>query len=200
MRHGGIVGERAERVRCTHHINPPTPEESAVRRSLLLVPLLLVLVAAPAAYGGGFVTVGLDSSPAGLPPGQPWQVDITVMAHGRTPVVGAPATVRIRSDAGTVQTFPTKEVEPGVYRANVTFPSTGVWRYEVVDGYIQQVHTFPPLKVTGDPVAASSAADPDGGIATGWLWAAGAALLLALAVLGLDRRRRHPAGATPEPA
>ena len=31
-------------------------------------------------------------------------------------------------------------------------------------------------------------------------FAAGAALLLALAVLGLDRRRRHPAGATPEPA
>jgi hypothetical protein len=172
-----------------------------VRRSLLLIPLLLALVAAPAAYGGGFVTVGLDSSPAGLPPGQPWQVDIAVMAHGRTPVVGQPATVRIRSESGTVKEFPTREVEPGVYRASVTFPATGVWHYEVVDGYIQQVHTYPPVKVTGDPVAATSApAEPDGGIATGWLWAAGAALLLALAVLAFDRRRRHPAGATPEPA
>ncbi len=169
-----------------------------MRRSMLLVPLLLALVAAPAAFGGGFVTVGLDSTPAGLAPGQPWNVDITVKAHGRTPVEGRPAVVRIRSEAGTMKDFRTKEVEPGVYRASVTFPSVGVWRYEVVDGYMQQVHTFPPLTVAGDPVAASS--EPGGGIATGWLWAAGAALALALAVLWLDRRRRHPRGATPEPA
>jgi LPXTG-motif cell wall-anchored protein len=171
-----------------------------VRRSLLLVPLLLALAAAPA-YAGGFVTVGLDSSPAGLPPGQPWQVDITVLAHGRTPVEGMPATVRIRSESGTLKQFPTREVEPGVYRAKVTFPASGVWHYEVVDGYIQQVHTYPPVKVTGDPVLTASApGEPGGGIATGWLVAAGAALLLALAVLAFDRRRRHPAGATPEPA
>jgi hypothetical protein len=172
-----------------------------VRRSLLLVPLLLAFAAAPAAYGGGFVTVGLDSSPAGLPPGQPWQVDITVLAHGRTPVEGMPATVRIRSERGEIKQFATREVEPGVYRANVTFPASGVWHYEVVDGYIRQVHSYPPIKVTGDPVLTASApAEPDGGIATGWLWAAGGALLLALAVLAFDRRRRHPAPATPEPA
>jgi hypothetical protein len=97
--------------------------------------------------------------------------------------------------------FTTKEVEPGVYRANVTFPTSGVWRYEVIDGYLQQVHTYPPLKVTGNPATTLSVpSDPDGGIAAGWLWAAGAALLLALGVLAFDRRRRHAAGATPEPA
>lgn len=173
-----------------------------MRRSLLLVPILLALVAAPAAYGGGFVTVGLDSTPAGIAPGQPWKVDITVLAHGRTPVEGMPATVRIRSDDGDVKQFPTTETRPGVYRADVVFPAGGTWTYEVVDGYMQQVHTFPPVKVTGEPVVTTTAPAerPDGGIAEGWLWGAGAALLLALAVLGLDRRRRHPAGAAPEPA
>jgi hypothetical protein len=167
-----------------------------VRRSLLLVPLLLVLVAAPPAFGGGFATVGLDSTPAGLAPGQHWNVDITVLAHGRTPVEGMPATVRIRS-GDTVKEFATKETgTPGVYHADVVFPVDGVWSYEVVDGYIQQVHTFPDVKITGAPVAAAQppVADSDGGMAAGWLWGAGAALLLALAVLGLDRRRRRPAG------
>jgi hypothetical protein len=168
-----------------------------VRRSLLLVPFLLALVAAPAALAGGFATVGLSSTPAGLAPGQPWAVDITVLAHGRTPVEGMPATVRIRS-GDTVKEFGTKETDkPGVYRASVVFPSTGVWSYEVVDGYIQQVHTFPQVKITGAPVASAPAGSPDagGGIAGGWLWGAGAALALALAVLAFDRRRRRPAGA-----
>jgi hypothetical protein len=168
-----------------------------VRRSLLLVPLLLALVVAPAALAGGFATVGLSSTPAGLAPGQPWTVDITVLAHGRTPVEGLPATVRIRS-GDAVKEFPSKETDkPGVYRASVVFPASGVWSYEVVDGYIQQVHTFPQVKISGERVSAAPARTPDtgGGIAGGWLWGAGAALVLAAAVLAFDRRRRHPAGA-----
>jgi LPXTG-motif cell wall-anchored protein len=169
-----------------------------VRRLLLLVPIVLALVAAPAAFGGGFVTVGLSSTPEGTPPGTPWQVDITVLAHGRTPVEGMPATVRIHNN-DAVKDFPTKEIAPGVYRAAVVFPSAGTWSYDVVDGYIRQVHTFPAVEIGGGP-APATAPDTGGGIATGWLIAAGATLLLALAVLGLDRRRRHLAGATPEPA
>jgi hypothetical protein len=162
-----------------------------VRRLLLLVPFVLALVAPAAASGGGFATVGLSSTPAELAPGQPWNVDITVLAHGRTPVEGAPAFVRIRS-GDAVKEFPTKETaEPGVYRASVVFPAAGVWEYEVVDGYTQQVHAFPAVNVTGD--AAARAPDSGGGVAAVWLWGAGAALLLALAVLALDRRRRHPA-------
>ncbi len=166
-----------------------------MRRLLLLFPFLLALVAAPPAFAGGFATVGMSSTPAGLAPGQPWNVDITVLAHGRTPVEGMPATVRIRS-GGTVKEFTTKETgKPGVYRASVVFPSAGTWSYEVIDGYIQQVHAFPAVAVGGEPVSvAAQAPDTGGGIAAGWLWGAGAALLLALAVLAFDRRRRHPAG------
>jgi hypothetical protein len=178
-----------------------------MRRSLLLVPLLLALAAAPAALAGGFATVGLSSTPAGIAPGQPWTVDVTVLAHGRTPVEGMPATVRIRS-GDAVEEFTAEETgKPGVYRAEVVFPASGIWSYEVVDGYIRQVHTFAPVKIAGERVAAAPAASPapgpaadGGGIAAGWLWGAGAALALAFAVLALDHRRRHPTGATPEPA
>ena len=166
-----------------------------MRRLLLLVPLALALAAPTAASGGGFATVGLSSTPAELAPGQPWNVDITVLAHGRTPVEGAPATVRIRS-GDAVEVFPTRETDkPGVYRASIVFPAAGVWEYEVVDGYTRQVHAFPAVEVGGQPAsAAAQAPDAGGGIAAGWLWGAGAALVLALAVLAVDRRRRHAAG------
>src|SRR5918998_1502491 len=102
-------------MRCRPDNHPPT-RGVVVRRSLLLIPFLLVLVAAPPAPGGGFATVGMSSTPAGVAPGQPWTVDVTVLAHGRTPVEGMPATVRIRSGA-TVKEFATRETaKPGVYR------------------------------------------------------------------------------------
>jgi hypothetical protein len=176
-----------------------------VRRLLLLVPLAL-LSAAPSAHAGGWATVGLSSTPAGTPPGQPWDVDITVLQHGRTPLEGVSPTVHI-SSGDTARTFVAEPTgKPGVYHARVVFPNAGSWSYEVHDGFVSDfAHTFPAVQI-GDggspavPVAdttqpAPAGAADDGGIAAGWLWGAGAALLLALAVLGLDRRRRVAAPA-----
>jgi hypothetical protein len=180
----------------------PAPKEPAVRRSLLPIPLalLLALVAAPAALGGGWATAGLSSTPDGVAPGEPWKVEITVLAHGRTPVDGLAPVVRIRS-GDTTRSFPAEPAgRTGVYRAEVVFPAAGRWSYEVLDGYINdRPHTYPAVEIGAGPAA--PAATGDGEIAAGWLWGAGAALLLALAVLGLDRRRR--AGTlprSPEPA
>jgi YtkA-like len=183
------------------------------RLPLLLVPLAL-LVAAPSAHAGGWATVGLSSTPAGTPPGQPWDVDITVLQHGRTPLEGVTPTVHI-SSGDTTKTFVAEPTgEPGVYRARVVFPKAGSWNYEVHDGFISDfAHTFPAVEI-GDgagspavPAADTSAPAPapapdDGGIAAGWLWGAGAALVLALAVLGFDRRRRGQGAVpgSPEPA
>jgi hypothetical protein len=187
------------------------PKELAVRRSLLLIPLALLfaLLVAPAALAGGFATAGLSSTPEGIAPGQPWKVDITVLQHGRTPLEGLTPVVRIRS-GGTMRDFiaePTRKA--GVYRAEVVFPEAGRWDYEVLDGFINESpHRFPAVDIgAGAQVApAATTAEPApasrGGIAAGWLWGAGAALLIALAIFGLDRRR-HPRAAmpqTPEPA
>jgi hypothetical protein len=182
------------------------PKELAVRRSLLLIPLALLfaLLAAPAALAGGFATAGLSSTPAGIAAGQPWKVDITVLQHGRTPLQGLTPVVRIRS-GGTTREFTAKPTrKAGVYRAEVVFPKAGRWDYEVLDGFINESpHTFPAVDIgAGSPTAPASAPASDDGIAAGWLWGAGAALLLALAVFGLDRRRHRSAAMphTPEPA
>ena len=175
------------------------------RRLLSLFPLCLLaaLVAAPAALGGGFATVGLSSTPAGVAPGDPWNVEITVLQHGRTPLDDLVPRVRIHSGDATREFKAVPAGKPGVYRAEVVFPAAGSWTYEVLDGFIDaQPHTFPAVEIggAGSPAAPAATAAPpatapeprDGGIAAGWLWGAGAAALLALAVLALDRRRRSP--------
>jgi YtkA-like len=176
-----------------------------VRRLLILLVPLALLIAAPPALAGGWATVGLSSTPAGTPPGKPWDVDITVLAHGRTPVPGLTPAVHIRSGDTTRQFAAKPTGKPGVYRARVVFPEAGRWRYEVADGYVSDFrHTFPAVDIGGGGSPAAPAADrapaapasDDGGIATGWLLGAGAALLLALALLGLGRRGRAPEPAT----
>lgn len=181
------------------------PKEPAVRRSLLLPPLtlLLVLLAAAPAFAGGWATVGLDSTPAGVVPGKSWDVNITVLQHGRTPLSGLSPIVEIRSGSVTREFAATPTREPGVYRAAVVFPSAGRWTYRVDDGFMGQVHTYPAVTIAAAHASLPPALAADGGgIAGGWLWGAGAVLLLALAVLGFDRRRHgHPAvPQTPEPA
>jgi hypothetical protein len=173
-----------------------------VRRSLLLVPLAVVLsLTAPAvAAAGGFATAGLSATPDGVDPGQPWTVDITVLQHGRTPLVGSTPRVRI-SSGDTVRFFGAKPTgKPGVYRATVVFPAAGRWDYQVLDGFNDSMpHTFPSVDIGDGSAAPAPAASPqapasvpdEGGIASGWLWGAGAALVLALAVLAADRLRRR---------
>jgi hypothetical protein len=172
-----------------------------VRRSLLLVPLAVVVVLmAPALAGaGGFATAGLSSTPDGVQPSQPWKVDITLLQHGRTPLVGVSPRVRISSGDAT-RFFAAKPTgKDGVYRATVVFPTAGRWDYQVLDGFNDAMpHSFPTVEIGDGSAAAAPAASrqapapaPDGGIATGWLWGAGAALLLALAVLAADRLRRR---------
>ena len=186
-----------------------------MRRSLLLVPLALMLVAAPAAHAGGWATAGLSSTPDGVAPGKPWKVDITVRQHGVTPAEGL--TPRVRISSGTdMREFAAKPTgKPGVYRAVVVFPKAGRWDYLVLDGFNDGLpHTFPAVQIVAGGGAEPAVAQPaptaapaapaaaDSGIASGWLWGAGAALVLAAAVLVADRRRRRPdvAGRAPEPA
>ena len=124
-----------------------------MRRLLITVSLAAALVAAPSAFAGGWATVGLSSTPAGVQPGDPWDVNITVLQHGRTPLEDVQPTLTIRNGDAT-KTFAAKPTDkPGVYAASVTFPSAGKWTYEVNDGFItQQPHTFPAVQI-GEPVS-----------------------------------------------
>lgn len=157
-----------------------------MRRLLLAVGLLLV--AAPAAQAGGWATVTLSSTPAGTVPGAQWNVDITVLQHGVTPLSDVEPAVTISSGDAT-KTFAAKPTgKPGVYRAEVVFPAAGKWSYEVDDGFMRGVpHTYPAVQIGAAPVAATS----DGG-GPNMLWLVpGIALLLAAAALVLRPRGRH---------
>ncbi len=175
-----------------------------MRRSLLLPPLalLLFLIAAVPALAGGWATVGLSSTPAGAEPGKPWNVDITVLQHGTTPMQGITPFVNITGAGGETRQFAaTPTDKPGVYRASVVFPTAGRWSYEIDDGFMGQRHTYPAVTVAA-PAPAAPVSDGGNGIASGWLWGAGGALVLALAVLALGRRRHTSdvIAQTPEPA
>ena len=169
-----------------------------MRRGLIAVPLALVLLIAPAAYAGGWATVGLSSTPAGTEPGKPWPVEITVLQHGVTPLEGVePAVIITSGDAR--RTFAAEPTgKPGVYRAEVVFPTAGRWSYAVDDGFIsERLHTFPAVQIGAEtPAPAAATGDEGGGPSAGWLVPGVALLLLAAALLARDRRRRHH----PQPA
>jgi hypothetical protein len=149
-------------------------------KKLLLV-LAVAAVAAPAASAGGFATVGLSSLPEGTHAGGTWSPNLTIKAHGRTPIDGLSPLVRIRngSEVREFQAKPTGKT--GVYRADVSFPTAGTWTYEVWDGYTQ-THTYKPVEI-GAP--ADSFPYLPLGLA--------AALALALTAAAIAyRQRKHP--------
>lgn len=152
-------------------------------KKLLLALAVLAAVAAPTADAGGWATVGLSSLPTGVGPGDTWKVDITVLQHGRTPLEGIAPVLTITNRDGTTsrQFVGAPAGRPGVYRAEVVFPSEGRWSYQVWDDF-GQTHTFAPVEI----------AAAEGGLPLlEGLLAAGAALLLAAASVVLLLRRRH---------
>ena len=151
-----------------------------MKKLLLVLAVALAMVAVSAASAGGYATVGLSSLPEGTAAGQTWSTELTVRAHGRTPIGGLSPLIRIRNGAD-VREFRAKATgRTGVYRADVVFPAAGSWTYEVWDGYTR-THTFKPVEI-GGPATSFPLAE----IAL-WL---GLAVALAAATLVLLRRRR----------
>jgi hypothetical protein len=168
-----------------------------MRAKLATFILGAALIAPATAIGGGWATVGLAPPPDDIRAGTTWVANLEILQHGVTPLEDVEPKV-IVSGAGERQVFRARPTgKPGFYRAEVVFPGGGTWSYEVDDGFTQ-THTFPPVKVGGEPAtpappkAAGSASGDDGGpalaLALGGV-AAGLAGALALAVL---RRRPHP--------
>ncbi len=107
------------------------------------------------AHAGGWATVELGAMPRSLEAGKPWRVELIVKQHGVSPMADVTPGVQIANDAGVVRTFPshpTKKV--GHYVVEVTFPSAGVWKTRLFDGFTDVVeHRLSPLTVTAPGTA-----------------------------------------------
>lgn len=156
-----------------------------------LAALVALALLPSSALAGGFATVDLSSLPDGSRPGEPWNVELTILQHGVTPMADLAPTISIRNGDQTAS-FEAQPApgETGVYRAEVVFPTAGTWDYEIDDGFTQ-VHQYAPVLVDRAPT--SVAAAPDGG--GPWLPALFAALAAGAAVALLSarvlRRRRN---------
>jgi hypothetical protein len=132
-----------------------------MRKLLIAIVATAALTVPGSAAAGGWATAGLGPPDDGLQAGDTWNARVTILQHGRTPLSGVEPTVTIRNDKGTTVTFPARPTgEVGVYEAQVRFPSSGTWSYEVYDGFEQfggaQTHRFGPVAIapgSGDGVA-----------------------------------------------
>jgi YtkA-like len=181
----------------------------AMRLTLLAV-IAAALAVPSAATAGGWATVGFDPPPDNLAPGDTWEVDLTVLQHGRTPLEGVrPMVILSKEEGGEEASFPAHPTdEPGVYRASVVLESAGEWKL-VVDDDFSARHTFPAVRVgNGGKEAASgqvaavntaAAAPPSSGDdGPNLLLAFGAAAVAALAAgLGAAFLQRRSGGSSP---
>ena len=162
-----------------------------MRAKLATVTLAAALIAPSTALAGGFATVGVSPPPDGLAPGETWQVELELLQHGRTPLEGVKPRVIVTGN-GEREVFLTSAGDrPGVYRANVVFPSAGTWEYAVDDDFAQ-IHTFAPVKIGGDgedAAVASAGVGDDGGPDILLALAIAAAAGLAAALVVVLRRR-----------
>ena len=176
-----------------------------MKRLVLLAATAAALAAAAGAAAGGWATGSLDATPEGVAPGQPWEVELTILQHGVTPLEGVRPRVIVSGRGGeSRQTFAAVPVgEPGVYRASVVFPEAGTWRYAVDDGFSAR-HAYPPVRI-GERASretrqqAAAAARGGGGDGPDLLLALAAAavagLVAGLVTAALRRRREGPAAA-----
>jgi hypothetical protein len=164
----------------------------------LVLALVIGAAALPAAAAaGGWATAGLAPPDEALAAGAVWKAKVTIKQHGQTPLDGVQPAVIISNDSGTTKRFAAKPTgEPGVYLAEVTFPSGGEWNYAVYDGFSAyggaQTHTFAPVTIAGGDGGGSFF--PVGQSLVGIAVALGLAVLLVIAI-----RRRPTPSAQPQP-
>jgi hypothetical protein len=167
-------------------------------RRIGLVVFVLALACPATASAGGYATVGLQSLPGDVEPGEPWMAEFTVLAHGRTPFVdGKPSVTVTRADGSVVGTYHARLVnQDGLYRAAVVFPGRGRFEYVIDDGYSQR-HSFPPVTIGAEgaepaaPVNGQAEAGSSGEVPLALALATGAGLLAAWIVLMVLSRRTN---------
>jgi hypothetical protein len=175
-----------------------------VRRTIMLMIGMALALVAGAASAGGWAVVTLDTLPGEVRAGETLELGFMVRQHGQTPVDvhiwegRMPSLTATHAESGeTITAVARKEGVEGHYAVSVTFPREGVWNWQIAP------EPFAPTRF--EPLTVLAAGTPQGTNALGALsfgrpvlLAAGVALLVVAAALGLGSRRnardRSPAG------
>ena len=130
----------------------------------------------------------LSSTPDGTAPGKSWDVEMTILQHGKTPLEGVRPLVMVTNrDTGSDRVFHAAPTgTPGVYRASVVFPKAGTYEYQVDNGF-SHWHSYPAVRIAAAPATPSA---PDDGFPWAPILAALAAGGLAAAGTAALQRRR----------
>jgi hypothetical protein len=140
------------------------------------------------AAAGGWASVGFDPLPDGTSAGGTWKPTIFVKQHGITPLAGLQPVVLLEEASGaggSAQFFGVPGSEPGVYHADVVFPSAGDWKVTIESGFGDSHVTYGPVSIPdGSPGGVSEPLPVLG------FGALAVAIVGALALLALRRSRR----------
>jgi hypothetical protein len=153
------------------------------------------LLLAGTALAGGWANAIMDDPPPDPPSaGEPMTIGFTLLQHGVTPVNDPAPTVTLRNAATgeELTVTATQEGASGHWVATITFPSDGIWRYEVTHDLIVGMHGFNPVTIGAVAPAAPATAASTSAAATQPLISVLLALLLATLAVGafvLSRRR-----------
>jgi hypothetical protein len=105
------------------------------RRIRLVIPAILILMAIAApALGGGVTVVNFAEVPPDFEAGTPYRLDYSILGHGVEPMEVGHSTLQFHGPGGETVIFPAESTAKGQWTAEVTLPSAGEWRWEVLAG------------------------------------------------------------------
>ena len=113
---------------------------------------LLVLTVAAPAYGGGVTVVNFAEIPPDFEAGTPYRLDYSILGHGVEPMEVGHSTLQFHGPGGETVIFPAESTAKGQWTAEVTLPSAGEWRWEVLAG-AEVLQTLGTLTVEPAPAA-----------------------------------------------
>jgi len=143
------------------------------RLALILMPVIALVLAAPI-FAGGWAVVTLDTLPSHAVAGEPLTVSFVVRQHGNQPMdeLKPKITLRKVDEPKWITVDAAPQEKTGHYSATLTFPSAGVWRWEI-DAFGAWPQAMPELTVLG-----SESADPANEARPMWPLAIGVAGVL----------------------
>ncbi len=118
--------------------------------------IILLLTMTNPLFAGGWVVVTLDSLPRAVVTGEALTVGFSVRQHGQTLInLSDPGPLLEAHNAATGETIEAVAQQDGFtghYRATITFPSAGVWSWQINPQPFATVAAMPQLIVrTGSP-------------------------------------------------